>query len=65
MDPTNSLRTSYPQWDALHCQKYPIILYRIPPGIPYIVFLAGALRIQKGSGYACKVWSPSTHIRLP
>lgn len=65
MDPTNSLRTSYPQGGVLHCQKCPIILYFVPSGTPYIVFLTDALRIQKGSGYACKVWSPSTHIRLP
>ena len=51
--------------DALHCQNDPIILYLVPPETPHLVFLAGTLRIQKGSGYACKVWSPSTHNRLP
>lgn len=64
-DPTNNLRTSYPQGDTLHCQIAPIILYLVPPETPYLVFLASTLRIQKGSGYACKVWSQRTHIRLP
>lgn len=51
--------------DTLHCQIAPIILYLVPPETPYLVFLASTLRIQKGSGYACKVWSQRTHIRLP
>lgn len=50
MDPTNSLRTSYPQEGVLHCQKCPIILYLVTSKTPYIVFLTDALEIQKGSG---------------
>jgi hypothetical protein len=51
--------------DTLYCRIAPIILYLVPPETPDLVFLAGTLRIQKGSGYARKVWLPSTHIRLP
>lgn len=50
---------------ALHCRNCPIILYLDLTDILHIVFWRVRCGIRLGSGYACKVWSPNTHIRLP